>query len=446
MCPLAAFALGVFAFGVSLPADESIAFLTIAQGNRHARPADGASASISADGRFVAFVSYAALTSADTNSRADIYVLDRSSGAVTLETPEYAASSFDHALSTPHLNGDGGVLVYVVSPRPDSGRATGRTIVIRDRKSGIARPLLAGGEPPNRDCRDPRITADGRTVVFASSSTNFGDGADVNGIAEDVFAADVGTMAVRRISVDSAGHEIAAGSSYAPAASHDGRYVVFSSTAPQDGLPAPARAGRARVDVYRRDTRLEVTDKISETAGGTAANGSSYDASISADGRFVAFVSEATNLTGARDRNRAPDIYLRDTLARTTSLVSRNDRGDAANGPSRRPALSSDGSVIVFQSDASDLRCGARCRDADRDINLVSDIFAATRGPGSIRRVSTGRTPWMEPSIGPVIDGAGTVIAFSSRRPRHRGDDRDDYDLFVRGPVLSAAGPGGFPR
>jgi Tol biopolymer transport system component len=442
---VAAFALGLIAFAVPLPAGDSAGFLTIAQGNVHARPADSASASISADGRFVAFLSYAPLASADVNRFADIYVLDRSTGGVSLETPEYAERAFDSALTGPRLSGDGRLLVYVVSGAPETGAGAARTIMVRDRTSGITRALLAGGDPPNGDSRDPWVTADGRTVVFASSSTNLAEIPDANGMAEDVFAADITTRAIRRISVDANGRHLAAGASYAPVASHDGRYVVFSSTAPLDGAKSVTDGARARVDVYCRDTRLGVTVKISETSEGAAGNGSSYDASISGDGRFVAFVSDATNLAGRRDRNGAPDVYLRDLLARTTSLVSRSDRGGPANGPSRRPALSADGSVLVFQSDASDLTCGARCRMEDRDLNLVSDIFALDRAGGSIRRVSAGRTAWMEPSIGPVVDGSGTVIAFSSRRPRHGRDDREDYDLFVRAPI-SSAGRGGFPR
>ena len=417
-----------------LPADGSTSFLTIAQGNLNARPVDSASASISADGRFVAFLSYAPLAGADTNTRADIYVLDRSTGGVSLETPEHAASPFDNALSTPQLSGNGQLLVYVASPGLErAGAAALRTIMVRDRTIGITRALFTAGTLPNGDCRDPRITADGRTVVFASSATNLVDIPDANGSAEDVFVVDVTTMAVRRVSVDSAGRQMATGASFAAATSDDARYVVFSSTAALDGSKGRADEGRPRVEVYCRDMRLGLTTKISEAPKGVAANGSSYDVAISADGRFVAFVSDATNLAGPRDRNRSPDIYLRDTVTGVTSLASRSDHG-SANGPSRRPALSADGSVLVFQSDASDLTCGPRCRAEDRDINLVSDIFAVDRVAGTIRRVSAGRTAWMEPSIGPVVDGSGSVIAFSSRRPRHGRDDGDDYDLFVRAP------------
>ena len=417
-----------------LPADQS-AFLTIAQGNITARPIDAASASVSADGRFVAFLSYASLTDADTNSRADIYVLDRSTGAVSLETPEYATAALDRSLSTPQLSGDGQRLVYVASSalHRDAAPSLG-IIMVRDRTIGTTRPLFTRGNGPDGDSRDPRITADGRTVVFASSSTNLVDGPEANGSAEDVFVVDIATISVQRVSVDSAGRQMAAGASFAAAASHDGRYVVFSSTAALDGSTVQAGQGRPRVEVYRRDTRLGLTIKISEALTGGVADGSSYDVAISADGRFVAFVSDATNLVAQRDRNGAPDIYLRDVATGVTSLASRTDRGDSANGPSRHPALSADGSILLFQSDASNLNCRPRCRPEDRDINLVSDIFALDRRPGSIHRVSAGRSAWMEPSIGPVLDGSGTVIAFSSRRPRHGRDVGDDYDLFVRAP------------
>ena len=431
---MAAFALGSLALAERVPADGAASFLTIAQGNLNARAVEAASASISADGRFVAFLSYAPLASADTNNRADIYVLDRATGSVSLETPEFARSVFDTWLTTPQLSGDGQLLVFVASPVSEPpGTRLHREIMIRDRAIGVTRALLADGAVPTGDSRDPRITADGRTVVFASSATSLVDGLDANGVADDVFAVDVTTRAIRRVSVDSAGRQMA-GASFGPAVSQDARFVVFSSKAVRDGAKARPDKGGADVDVYCRDTRLGVTTKISVGFAG-AADGSSYQGVISADGRFVAFVSEATNLTGRRDRNGTVDIYLRDLAAGATSLVSQSVDGDPANGPSRNPAISADGGVVVFQSDASDLTCTTRCREEDRDINLVADIFALERVSRGIRRVSAGRTAWMEPSIGPVVDGSGAVVAFSSRRPRHPGDDRDDYDLFVRAPL-----------
>jgi hypothetical protein len=126
-------------------------------------------------------------------------------------------------------------------------------------------------------------------------------------------------------------------------------------------------------------------------------------------------------------------VYLRDLLTKMTELVSHNRSGESANGASRLPVISQDGRIVVFQSQASDLICGARCAESDRDINLVADIFVHDRARGQTSRVSRGSTGWMESSIGPAIDASATVIAFSSRHPRDAADDRDDYDLFVWG-------------
>jgi Tol biopolymer transport system component len=167
---------------------------------------------------------------------------------------------------------------------------------------------------------------------------------------------------------------------------------------------------------------------------GLPLNASSYDAAISGDGRYVAFVSEATDLVRA-DGNRAPDIFLFDIRTRTTVLVSRSEGGRPANGMSRHPAISLDGHVVTFQSDASDLTCSRRCAPELRDINLVPDVFVYDVRTRIVRRVSSGRRSWGEPSIGPSVDGSGDVIAFSSRHPRDSRDEADDYDLFVRLPA-----------
>ena len=167
---------------------------------------------------------------------------------------------------------------------------------------------------------------------------------------------------------------------------------------------------------------------------GSPPNASSYDAAISGDGRYVAFVSDATDLVRG-DHNRAPDVFLFDLRTRSTVLVSRSEGDGSANGTSRHPAISAAGTVVTFQSDASDLTCSKRCAAEMRDINLVTDVFILDVRSLMVRRVSTGRRSWREPSIGPSVDGLGAVVAFSSRHPRDSRDDRDDYDLFVRLPI-----------
>jgi len=236
------------------------------------------------------------------------------------------------------------------------------------------------------------------------------------------------------VSVDSAGRQLPTGSSFAPSVSADGRYVAFSSTAPLDGTGVPSRGARPSVNIFVRDLMSSVTTRVSVRPDGSLPNGSSYAAAISGDGRYIAFVSDATNLVSG-DRNRAPDIFLFDAKTRTTELVSRGEAGGSGNGASTQPAISTSGTVVTFQSDASDLTCARRCAAALRDINLVADVFVFDRRTREIRRVSTGRTSWMEPSLAPAVDGTGAVIAFSSRHPRDPSDEGDDYDLFVRAPA-----------
>ena len=181
--------------------------------------------------------------------------------------------------------------------------------------------------------------------------------------------------------------------------------------------------------MYVRDTKAGTTTRVSVGPSGNPLGASSYDAVVSGNGRYVAFVSDASNLV-QRDKNEAADVFLRDLELRTTTLVSRSASGGAANGPSGQPAISADGEVVAFQSDASDLVC-SRCNAANRDINLVSDVFLFYRESGTIQTVSTGKQSWMEPSISPAIDDTGGVVAFSSRHPMDSRDDGNDFDLFV---------------
>jgi Tol biopolymer transport system component len=398
---------------------EPATFVTVPLHENEARPSFPRSVSVSANGQFVAFVSAVGLAPADTNGRDDVYVLDVASGNVSFETDGVAQVAVD----TPVIDATGRFLAYEV----EGAAASQRILMLKDRDAGTVRPLQRGGERPNGSCRTGSIGAGGRYVAFASAATNLMDG-DVNGPGEDVYVADVPSMSFRRIGAGPSGGQSSSGTSFAPVISEDGRFVAFSATTqPFRG----AAASRARTNTYVHDLQAGRTAIVGAGLGGAAANGSSYGSAISADGRYVAFVSDATNLVRRGDTNGAPDVYVRDTVANVTELVSRTPSGMAGNGASRHPVLSGDGRFVVFQSDASDLTCGDRCPPGDRDINLVADIFRYDRQTGVMERISRGRTPWMEPSIGPATDRSGAVVAFVSRHPLDQSDDRHDYDLFV---------------
>jgi Tol biopolymer transport system component len=413
--------------------EPSIILLTIPQRDQFRVESSPAPAGLSADGRWIAFDSYARLAPADTNNHRDVYVFDRTSGRVTLEslTPEGEVLTGDSGY--PRLSGDGRYVVFETAVSAADGTAIGTEIVLRDRVQNTARRVGRGTSEDGvaASSRAPAISEDGRIVAFASGATDLVTGRDENGTMEDVYLFEVTTGLVRRISVDSHGVQRSGGASFAPSVSADGRYVAFTSNATLDDGEARSPPGRPIASVYVRDMWLGVTERVSVCPGGMPPDGSSSDPAMSRDGRYVAFVSEATNLV-AGDRNRSADVFLRDLHTHSLVLISRSASGGAANGRSGNPAVSADGRFVAFQSQASDLVCARRCPAAVEDINLLSDVFLLDRVSGLVSRISAGPGGWAEESAAPQIDAAGDVIAFSSRHPIDERDIKNDFDLFIR--------------
>jgi Tol biopolymer transport system component len=415
---------------------EPDTLLTVPQADSWRFPTSPAPASVSADGRYIALSSYARLVPADTDARADIYVLDRASGAVTLESLIADGRPLSGDNSFPRLSGDGRSLVFDTVVVTADGRLD-TDIVFRDRVHDTATSVSRDRSSAPAASRDPAISDDGRVVVFASASTTLVAGTDENGAGEDVYTFDPTTRTITRISVDDHGVQPRAGASFSPSISGDGRYVAFTSTASFDGRVAPPVAGAnasLRAQVYVRDTRLGTTTLVSAGAAGAPANGPSDHPSISRDGRYVAFVSQATMLV-RHDRNRSADVFVRDLLDQSTTLISRSAGGGTGNGASASPAISADGRFVAFQSTASDLVCARHCAAAADDINLLPDVFLFDRVTNQMTWISaTAAGGWAEESGAPQVDASGTVVTFSSRHPIDASDVGNDFDLFVRIP------------
>jgi Tol biopolymer transport system component len=415
-----------------LSSQDASRWLTAPQRDSRRSAASATSASISGDGRYVAFTSYARLTSADVDSMSDIYVLDRATATVTLESAVADGRPLSSDCSHPRISADGRYVVFEAIP-DDPGR--GQTgVVLRDRAENTARrlALAPGGVTPDGWSGQPDIAANGATIVFASAATNLVP-EDLNGPHADVYRLDLASNRIERVSVDSRGVQ-QQGASQSPSVSGDGRYVVFASMAalggPREG-PAQTVNRQPYPTIYLRDTRTGRTTPIGGPAG--LPDDSSTMPVVSADGRFVAFASRAANLT-PRDRNRSSDVFLYEIETGALTLVSRAAAGGPANGASLTPAISADGRFVAFQSDASDMACARDCRPASEDINLLPDVFVFDRLSGQISPVSLGRQgPWMEESAAPAIDANGTVVAFTSRHPISPLDVLNDFDLFVRG-------------
>jgi dipeptidyl aminopeptidase/acylaminoacyl peptidase len=254
-------------------------------------------------------------------------------------------------------------------------------------------------------------------AAFESFASNLVDG-DTNGV-EDVFVR--GLLAnphqiTQRVSVSSTGAQANA-SSGTPAISANARYVAFVSNA--TNLVGTDTNGVR--DIFVHDLVTGKTKRVGVGIHGQA-NGPSQLPAITGDGRCIAFASSASNLVPG-DTNNATDIFVRDTVAKTTTRVSVASDGTQANGSSSAPSMSSCDDV-VYQSLASDLVSG--------DTNGESDVFERTPGFGTTRLsvTTTGDQP-NGPSGEPVISGNDRYVAYTSSASNLvPGDTNLDPDVF----------------
>lgn len=414
--------------------------MTIVQQDPSAGPFDAPSARISGSGRHVVFSSCAQLVSADANQSRDIYVLDLSTGRLTLESVGPNGTTADGDSGSPDISSDGRYVVFVSAARglTETHLTLGVPhVFLRDRQNATTTLLTTSvnGGPANAYSNHPAISADGTTVVFESAATDL--------IESTATAHGVGVYLIRpssrvrvRLDVSSTG-EVGTDQSVSPSVSADGRYVAFMSKAALTCAEPPACIREppdtnGLADVYLRDTVTNTTTRVSRGRGEHDSNGPSYDPAISSNGRFVAFVSEASNLTADRSTHLG-QIYLRDLVSELTELASHNPNGGSANGRSIHPAVSDDGSMISFQSLASDLLCPSSCRAVERDTNLVWDVYVHDRRTGRSVRASADAhgEEWMESSGAPSLDETGRVLVFGSRHPIGDRDDGHDEDLYV---------------
>ena len=328
---------------------------------------------ISADGRYVLFDSHASnLVPGDTNGQTDVFVRDLQTGETT------------------------------------------RVNVSSEGKQ--ARLLPSHGTS---------ISADGRYAVFTSEAGNLVPG-DTND-ATDVFVHDNQTGATARVSVRSSGSQVG-GFSGDGVISADGRYAAFDSYA----RTLVARDTNGGEDVFLRDLQSGKTTRLDVSSYGRQSSRGSQSASpaISADGRYVAFLSNATNLVSG-DTNRVTDIFVRDRKRGRTVRVSVGPRGRQARDLRSRngstfPSISADGRFVAFVSSATNL--------VSKDTNRQPDVFVRDRGRGRTMRVSlssSGGQAKRESGV-PVISPDGRFVAFSSYSALVPGETAGVEQLFVR--------------
>ncbi|MFT3892416.1 MAG: hypothetical protein QM730_12340 [Anaerolineales bacterium] len=148
----------------------------------------------------------------------------------------------------------------------------------------------------------------------------------------------------RRVSIKSSGEQASGGGSTESSISSNGRYVAFSSDA-TNLIPGDTNGSS---DIFVHDTEMNITICVSIASNGAQANSLSYRPSISSDGRYVTFQSYATNLT-SNDINGTYDVFVRDMQTGLTTCVSVDLNGVPANEQSVNPAISADGRYIAFE-------------------------------------------------------------------------------------------------
>jgi Tol biopolymer transport system component len=307
---------------------------------------------ISADGRYVAFVSAATnLVNGDTNSYNDIFVHDLTTHTTTRVSVSSAGAQANDASDYPAISGDGR---YVAFWSGASNLVAGDTndaldIFVHDLVTHQTTRIAIGGAGGVEYGGRLALSNDGRYVAFTSHVDTLVP--NDNNAMPDVFLYDRNTSQYSRVSLTSAGGE-ADGVCWNPALSPDARYVAFTSNA--TNLVAGDTNGEA--DVFLRDRQTNQTTRISVSSSGaqTGLYEHSDLAAISADGRYVAFESTGSNLV-AGDTNDRPDIFVRDRQTGQTTRVSVTSGGAQAGGESNSASISNDGRFVAFDSYAADL-------------------------------------------------------------------------------------------
>jgi hypothetical protein len=317
---------------------------------------------LSADGRFVAFFSSATNLSPDDGDTAfDVYVRDLQTHTTTLVSRASGAGGAKNngdAYPTA-ISSDGRFVAFdsrATNLSPDDGDAIFDSYV-RDLQTGtttlVSRASGAGGAKGNDTSFAYALSADGRFVVLYSQATNLSP--DDGDATTNVYVRDLQTLTTTLVDRASGANGAKGNDDAYPAGIWgDGRFVAFSSYAtnlsPDDG--------DATGDVFVRDLQAGTTTLVSRASGasGTKGNGDSYADSVSADGRFIALESGASNLSPA-DGDTAYDAYVRDLQTGTTTLVSRaaGMSGAKGNGESFAAYLSGDGRFVAFGSTATNL-------------------------------------------------------------------------------------------
>lgn len=376
----------------------------------------GESPVISADGRYIAYVSKRDEFTGDSNGADDVILQDFVTGLfyfVSVSSDEVLGNDYSSFLASPAISADGRFVVFASNASnlvPNDTRSD-YELFMRDTTAGTTTriSLDSNGNPlPSNTFESqfrPAISADGRFVAFQSTSSTSTN--------RNIFVRDVVSSTTTLISATAGGIPVGGSN---PSISADGRFVAYDSLA--NNLVGNNTTLNLSYDVFVYDRLTQATNlaSINIQRQPTGGNGDSNNPHLSFDGRYVAFTSSASNLVPG-DTNGVADIFLHDLQTRITTLVSVDSNGNQANGANAlgpgKSAISADGRYVVFQSVANNLVPG--------DTNNALDVFVRDVVGGTTIRVSVNANG-EEPVAGlggtrsynGTISGDGRRIVFMS--------------------------------
>jgi len=383
--------------------------------------------SASADGRYVAFSSWADnLVPNDANDNSDIFVRDLQTGTTRLVSVASDGTQANGSSFTPSISADGNVIAFrsdatnLVSNDTEGHidvfvhtMSTGRTVRVSQQPSGVG---------ANRDSIEPSISADGKVVAFSSLAHNLvPQHVDATGLCCDIF---VSRLATGHITLgDPMLTGGGASDSFLPVLSANGRYLAFGSWG--CGIAKDIEC-LDESNVYELDLKTDTMSLVSRAYSGKVGFGCGANPAISADGSKVAFISDGANLV-RHDTNGTYDVFLRDMTTGVTERVSVTSKGAQTNGGLGRVTISGDGRYVVFQSDAWNI--------VPDDENGVTDIFVHDERTGKTFRasVSSAGAEANGYSGNATITTDGHLVVFESDASNLAGRDRNlTTDIYGR--------------
>lgn len=398
---------------------------------------------LSGAGRYLVFSSLAAnLVADDTNGVEDIFVLDRDTGQVSRVSVDSNGDQGNRASKRPRISTNGRYVVFESeATNLVSDDTNGVADVFRhDQQSGetIRVSLIDNGSNESPAASSwPSISSDGDRIAFISESDLVGD--DTNGYP-DAYVRFVATEQTTRVSTDPAFADPDF-ATWKVVISGDGEWVAFES---QANNIVPGDTG-GQIDIFHRNIASGVTTRVLGL-GGASPNGHADIEDISADGQLVLFQSHASNYV-ANDSNGLSDVYVFDASTGLVELISITPLGETGDGSSQFTRISGGGRYVVFGSNANDL--------VSPDTHLYGDVFIRDRVDLTldIVSVSSGGIQGTARSDNPCISSSGSVVGFMSESDNLvAGDINRVRDVFVRDMIAtttelgSLAGPGGpFP-